>query len=203
MDHLFAQVLQFSDAHTFFAYIVLFLFTAVLEGEITLLLAGMLSHQGYLSLPTVLSVGFAAALVHDIVFWSLGKKMSSLGRDRFLFINLRKVRDFLSHFHGRIGTYIFTSKFTWGLSRMVLISSGYMNISLRKLLFSAIPASFAWSVILVLLGYFFSYQFDLVKRDIVTAGIFIAIFMAVIILIEILARKVFQKRVTTKSATGN
>lgn len=194
MDHLSAQILQFSDTHAALAYFIIFIFTAVLEGEITLLLAGVLSHQGYLNYITLMVVGFLAAVLHDIVFWSLGKKVSSLQRDYFFFINLRKVRDFLSHFHGRIGVYIFISKFTWGLSRMVLISSGYMNISFKRLLFYAVPASFFWSALLINLGYLFSYQFDLVKRDIVTAGAFIAIFMALVILIEVAARKIVQRR---------
>ncbi|MBU6438137.1 MAG: DedA family protein [Betaproteobacteria bacterium] len=45
---------------------------ALLEGETVLLLAGFAAHQGYLSLPVVMALGFAGGTLGDQFFFALG-----------------------------------------------------------------------------------------------------------------------------------
>jgi len=184
---------NFSETHRILSYLIVF-FSIFIEGEVVLLLAGVLSHKGYLDIFDVIMIAFVGAILHDLLYWSIGKKLSKTNKKKFLFVNLEKLGNFLCRLRVSNGLYIFISKFAWNLNRIVLMASGYLKVSAKELLRYSVPASLIWSVSLVSMGYIFAFETDILKKDLKTAGLFMAGFIIAIIILENLLRKMIEKR---------
>ena len=124
------------------------------------------------------------------------KKKSNI--QKFLFVNLEKVKGFLGKLKVSNGLYIFISKFAWNLNRVILITSGYMKMPVNELLRYSVPASLVWSITLVSLGYVFAFETDILKKDFKTASLILVGFIVVIIVLENLLRKMLEKRTSNK-----
>lgn len=166
----------------------------LIEGEVVLVLAGVLSHKGYLDIFDVIFFAFAAAVIHDLIYWSIGKKLSASGKKRFLFINLEKVKRFLEKAKINNGLYVFISKFVWNLNRIALIANGYLKMPVKELLRYSIPACLIWSITFVSIGYVFAFETDILKKDLKTAAILLASFIVAIVILENLFRKIVEKK---------
>ena len=192
-----AILTNFSETHRIFAYLIIF-FSIFIEGEIILLLAGVLSHKGYLDISDVIVVAFVAAVLHDILYWSIGGRLLKTAKQKFLFINLEKIKSFLDKFKIGNGLYIFISKFAWSFNRITLIASGYIKMPLSELLRYSITASIIWSVTLVSLGNIFASETHVLKRDIKTASLLLTGFIVIIVILENLFRKALEKKTYKK-----
>jgi len=188
---------NFSETHRILSYLIIF-FSIFIEGEILLILAGVLSHKGYLDIFDVIMIASAAAILHDLLYWSIGGKLSKTSREKFLFVNLEKVKGFLGKLRVSNGLYIFISKFAWNLNRVILVTSGYMKMPVKELLRYSVPASLVWSITLVSLGYVFAFETDILKKDFKTASLILVGFIVVIIVLENLLRKMLEKRTSNK-----
>lgn len=184
---------NFSETHRILSYLIIF-FGIFIEGEVILLLAGILSHRGFLDISNVIIIASSAAILHDLLYWSIGQKLLKTNKKRILFINLDKAKGVLEKLRIGDGLYIFISKFAWGLNKIVLISSGYLKTPVRELLRYSIPAAFVWSITLISLGHVFASKTGLLKKDIKTAVVLLAIFVVGIILLESLLRKAIIKK---------
>lgn len=183
---------NFSEIHRVLAYLLIF-FGMFIEGEVVLIVAGVLIRAGNIDFFDTLVVAFFGTIAHDIAYWQIGRWFFASQKDKFFFINVGKLGPFLTKLH-KSDTYIFTSKFTWAFNRLILIASGYRNTSLRDLLKFAVPAAAIWSITLVSLGYIFAHKTDIIKKDIFTIIISITVFVAALYLLE----NVFQRTLSFK-----
>ena len=62
---------HFAEGYELFAYALLFI-GVVIEGELVMIFGGILAQLGALSMPVVLGVSFAAAIVKTLVWYGLG-----------------------------------------------------------------------------------------------------------------------------------
>lgn len=184
---------NFSETHRILSYLIIF-FGIFIEGEVILLLAGVLSHKGFLDISDVIIIASSAVVLHDLLYWSIGRKLLKTNKKRILFVNLEKLRGFLEKLRVGDGLYIFISKFAWSLNRIVLISSGYLKTPVRELLRYSIPAAFVWSITLISLGHVFAFKTGLLKKDIKTAAVLLTIFIVGIILLESLLKKAIIRK---------
>jgi hypothetical protein len=74
-----------------YGYVAVFLGT-ILEGETVLVLAGLLAHQGYLTLLTVLVVAATGSLTSDLLYFWLGREYGIRTTRRFSAIERKLVR---------------------------------------------------------------------------------------------------------------
>jgi len=184
---------NFSETHRILSYLIIF-FGMFVEGEVILLLAGVLSHRGYLDVFDVMMIASIGAILHDVLYWSIGIKFSRASKGKFLFINLEKTKEFLEKVNFNNGLYIFISKFSWNLNRLALITSGYLKTPIKSLLRYSVPAGIIWSITFTSLGYVFAFETSLLRKDIATAGIFLAIFIVAVIILEVFLKKLLIKR---------
>lgn len=185
-------LINLSDAHRILAYAVIFI-GMFFEGEIILVLAGILIKNGSLDFLDTFVIAFVAAVFHDIGWWFLGKTIYAMGKKKILFINLEKTSNLLQGRNKRNGIYIFASKFAWALNRLVLMSSGYLKMPLKTLISYSVPAIAVWVIVFVSIGYFFANQTSILKKDVKTALVFISILFLVIILFENIFRKILRR----------
>ncbi|OGD24408.1 hypothetical protein A2Z10_01655 [Candidatus Azambacteria bacterium RBG_16_47_10] len=183
---------NFSEVHRFLTYLLIF-GGIFIEGEIVLIIAGVLIRAGNIDFFDTIIIAFIGTVAHDIFYWQLGRWFFASQKDRFFFLNVGKLGPFLTKIH-KNDSYIFTSKFTWAFNRLILIASGYGNMPMRKLLRHAVPAAFIWVVTLVSLGYIFADKTDLLKKNITTIIFSITLFVVVLYILE----NVFQRTLSFK-----
>ena len=185
-------LVNFSETHRFISYVIIFL-AVLIEGEVILLLAGVLSRNGYLDILDVIIVAFAASIVHDLIYWSIGWKLAESKRKKFLFIHLEKAGAFLEKLKINDGLYVFISKFAWSFNKLVLVASGYVKIPLKELLRYSWLAGLIWSITFVSLGYVFAYKTNVLRQDLKTAAFLIIGFIVVIVIFESIVRRMIKR----------
>lgn len=194
--------MHFSEAHRIFSYLIIF-FCIFIEGEILLLLAGVLSHRGYLDIFDVIVIAFVGAVLHDLLYWSLGRRLTRTNRKKFWLIDLEKICAFVEKLKFNSGLYIFISKFAWSLNRLILVTSGYLGISAKNLLRYSLPASLIWAIVFVSAGYVFASETDILKKDIKTAALFVAGFLILLILFENYLKRLLEKLIVRKNGANS
>lgn len=173
-------------------FFIVFL-AVVAEGDVSLLLFGALGKEKILKFWQVYVIAIFAAMLHDVIFWSIGRWLSKTQRKQYLFFNLEKVSVFLEKIRPMAGMYIFTSKFAWNFNRVVLVACGYIGIEFKKFIKFSIPVAFVWPLVFLSLGYVFADQTDIFKQKLEYAGLFIIGFLAFFTLFEIYLKKYILK----------
>ena len=158
------------------------------------MVAGVLSHRGLLDISNVIVIASCAAILHDLLFWSLGKKLLKTNKKKIFFVNLDKVKEFLDRLRLNDGVYIFISKFAWNLNRVILVASGYLEMPVKELLRYSIATSIIWSITFTSLGYVFASETHILKTDVRTATIAVAIFVIIVIGLENFLKRLIEKK---------
>lgn len=187
-----ALLSHFSETHRILAYVILFFIVFLIEGEITLVLAGVLSRHHYLTLLNVIGIGFIAAVLHDLLYWSLGVRLGRTNRKKLWFVDIEKARGFLEGLRNRYGISIFLSKFAWGINKPVLVATGYMNLPLKELLRYGVPTCLVWVISLSLLGYGFASKTDLLRRNLQAGSLLILLLLAALFILQSGVRKILK-----------
>ena len=149
------------DGHFFYElveqyglYAVFFL--AMIEGDITLLLAGVLAHSGFFgehSFLQVLGAGTAGGVAGDQIAYALGRGFRSRVRD-YKFYRLARPR--IERLTGTFGPLaIFLSKYVYGLRTATCVFYGVAKMRYVRFLPFTLASCFAWVFILSGAGYFF------------------------------------------------
>lgn len=144
-----------------YAYIVLF-FWCVLEGEIALILAGIMAHDGHLNLALAILVSTFGAFVGDQIYFYIGRynkniissKLSSQRR-KFAIANL-----LLKKYGWPV---IFAQRYMYGLRTVIPISIGLTRYDAKKfMLINFISALFWASLTIIPSWYLGEYIWELI-----------------------------------------
>lgn len=184
--------MQFSETHRLLAYLIIFI-GMFIEGELILVLAGILVKGGALGFFNTFLTAFVAVVLHDLLYWSIGRKLFKFKKTKFGFFRLEKMEPFFNKFKKREGFFIFASKFAWNLNRVVLISLGYLGTSSKKIIKYSVIAAILWSIAFISLGYIFAEQTDLLKQDLKKMALSVTFLLIAVIAIESIFQKIFKK----------
>lgn len=135
-------------------------FLVMLEGDITLLLAGVLAHSAFFgdtalgSFARVLLWGTLGGLASDNLAYLLGRAFGTTVRNiRFY----RAAKPRLQRLTDRFGTLsIFLSKYIYGLRWASCTFYGVAHMPYLRFLFLSAASCFVWVLILSGIGFFFS-----------------------------------------------
>ena len=189
MESEFAQLI-----HQYQSLIYLIVFAAVIiEGDISLLLFGVLARERIINYLWLLPVAITAAVVHDLIFWKIGRRLSKIKRKKYLFFDFDKAGNFLDKIKSNIGIYIILSKFAWNFNRVVIVSSGYLMIPIKKFLKYSVPSAFLWVVSLTSLGYAFADQTRIFHKRIGEAAFLVVLVVVIMIVFEIYLKEILRK----------
>src|SRR5262249_18031688 len=132
-------------------------FLVMIEGDITLLLAGVLAHSAFFgehSFLQVLLFGTLAGVVSDHLAYGAGRGFGKTVR-AFRFYRAAKPR--IEKLTQRFGSVsIFLSKYIYGLRWATCIFLGISRTRYLRFLVLAVASCFLWVLILSGAGYFFS-----------------------------------------------
>jgi membrane protein DedA with SNARE-associated domain len=129
----------------------------MIEGDITLLLAGVLAHSGFFgdhSFVQVLLAGTLAGTVSDNIAYLVGREFRKGVRDtRFYRAAKPRIERLTANFGG---LSIFLSKYIYGLRWASCIFYGVSRMSYLRFMLLSLASCFAWVLVLSGAGYFFS-----------------------------------------------
>ncbi|HWW75959.1 MAG TPA: DedA family protein [Pyrinomonadaceae bacterium] len=132
------------------------LLLTMVEGDITLLLAGVLAHGqafGPYSFPLVLAAGTLGGVASDNVAYALGRAGRSGVKKRKFYCAARPRIERLTQKFGVLS--IFVSKFTYGLRWGACAFYGIAKMSYPRFLMLSFASCFVWVLVLSGAGYIF------------------------------------------------
>ncbi|HEX9919037.1 MAG TPA: DedA family protein [Pyrinomonadaceae bacterium] len=131
-------------------------FLAMIEGDLTLLLAGVLAHGGFFgeySFAKVLAAGTAGGVAGDQLAYAMGRGFRSSIRDRKFYRAARPRIERLTETFGPLT--IFLSKYVYGLRTGSCIFYGVAKMKYTRFLPLTVASCFLWVLLLSGAGYFF------------------------------------------------
>lgn len=144
---------EYQELFVRYGYLAIMLGT-FLEGEMALVLGGFLAHQGYLSLPGVMTAAFAGSLLADQLFFLLGRLRGRpyLQRRPKLMARVAKADRLVTRHRVSVAL---SFRFMYGMRTIIPFTLGLSSVS--ALLF--VPLNMAgaaiWSVVLGSCGFLF------------------------------------------------
>lgn len=156
MHSIFSPLSSFVGSHGTLAYGALFI-GVFWEGEITLIMAGVLTHLNVLSLPITVMVIIVAAIAKTLLGYQLGRYIGkSFPHSPILKYFERKVFYFIPRFREQPFWSIVISKCIYGVNNATLVFAGYVGINFKKYLIAEFISTTVWLGGMFGLGLFFS-----------------------------------------------
>ena len=155
-------------------------FLTMLEGDITLLLAGVLANNqafGNYSFPMVLGVGTLGGVVSDNIAYMLGRGARSRVREYRFYMAARPRIERLTDTFGPLSMFI--SKYTYGLRWASCIFYGVAKMPYTRFLLLSLASCFLWVLTLCGVGYFFHSAIYNLLGDFHQLGIYLLIIVVV------------------------
>ena len=136
-----------------------------LEGETTILVAGIFSKLGFLDLNRVMGCAFIGTFVGDCVFFFLGKYFGRSVIERYEFLRSRTaLSNKIIHQNGHF--ILFMMRFLAGFRSIILLLLGCANVRTRRFLLIDVASSLVWSVCVSIIGYSFANVVYIFVRDV-------------------------------------
>lgn len=150
MEHLFLEWLKE------YGYIVLFGWS-ILEGELGLIMAGIMSHTGDMSLPIALMVGGLGGFVGDQIYFYIGRF-----NKKYIHEQLRTHRRKFAIAHLLVKKYgwpiIFVQRYMYGMRTAIPMAIGLTKYSGKKFAFINFVSALCWSAITIIPAYYYGAQ---------------------------------------------
>ena len=136
-----------------YGYIILF-FWSVLEGETGLVMAGVLSHTGDMSLPLAILVAAIGGFVGDQIYFYLGK-----WNKRWVLKELKDHRSKFARARILLRKYgisiIFVQRFIYGMRTIIPMAIGVSGYDPKKYAIINLISAFIWASITIIPSYIF------------------------------------------------
>ena len=166
-----------------------------LEGETTVLLGGIFSRLGYLSLLMVMLAAFIGTLLGDSTFFTIGRFFGKRIIERFEIIH-KKV-PLANKVIKKYGNFIiFTIRFLVGIRAVVLILLGCTNIRKTRFFIYSLLNAAVWSVFISVIGFLFSHVVFVFVTDIKRhEKIIVPAVLAIVIMLILVYRHIVKEKV--------
>lgn len=151
---IFVQLVQ---DHRIWGYVILFI-AMVFEGEIFLIIAGMLASLEAFDVGDVLWISFIGVVLGNIMWYQIGLKLKDTRFTRRILNKAEKILIFfVPEFRVNPFKSIFFSKFIYGANRATVIMSGVLRVPFNLFFKAESLASIVWVALYLSVGYFFGY----------------------------------------------
>ena len=190
MEELFLQWLQE------YGYIILFLWS-IAEGELGLIMAGIMCHTGDMMLPIAIVVAGLGGFVGDQIYFYLGRYNKS-----FIYNKLKTQRRKFALAHLLLQKYgwpiIFIQRYMYGMRMVIPMSIGVTRYSAKTYALINLISAMIWAAITISLAYYFGEEL-LSLMHLVKSHYYVAIPLVVIIAggiyyyMHVVTRKVGKK----------
>lgn len=136
-----------------YGYIVLFAWS-ILEGELGLVMAGIMSHTGDMFLPFAIVVGALGGFVGDQIYFYIGRFNKS-----YIHNKIRSQRTKFAFAHILLKKYgwpiIFAQRYMYGLRTVIPMAIGITKYSARQFAIINFVSAIFWASITIIPAYFY------------------------------------------------
>jgi membrane protein DedA with SNARE-associated domain len=136
-----------------YGYIVLF-FWSILEGEMGLIMAGIFSHMGDMSLSVSIAVGGFGGFIGDQIYFYIGRF-----NKRYIHNKLRSQRRKFAIAHLLLKKYgwpvIFVQRYMYGMRTVIPMAIGLTQYSSRQFAIINFISAIFWASITIVPAYFY------------------------------------------------
>lgn len=186
--------IPFVQDHRFWGYTILFL-AMVVEGEVFLIVSGMLAHLHALDFGDILWVAFLGVTIGDVFWYGFGILLSRKKSLAFLARTAEKtVLVLLPRFREKPFHSIFLSKFIYGANHATLLISGFLRVQFSLFIKAEMMASCIWISLYSVAGFMFGHVALAVTKKISRLALLAAVFVIGFILLERWASKYYEQR---------
>lgn len=186
--------IPFVQDHRFWGYVILFC-AMVVEGEVFLIVSGMLARLHALDFGDILWVAFMGVTLGDTFWYGFGMILS---RQRSLSFFARTAEKtvllLLPRFREKPFHSIFLSKFIYGANHATLLLSGVLRVKFPLFIKTEMMASSIWISLYSVAGYMFGYAALSVTKKASHFVLLAALFVVGFILIQRWASNYFEQR---------
>lgn len=176
---------HFAAENANFAYLLIVVGILV-EGEVVVILAGIFSHLGSLNISLVILFIIIGGVIKSVIGYSIGHYLKkNHSQNRFLLQAESRVNYFLPNFMEKPFLSIFVSRFfLFGMHLFALIFTGYKKIKISEFIKAEASSLVAWSIVMLSIGYFFSYTALSISRDVRNFFGIILVFFIIFFILE-------------------
>ncbi len=182
--HLIETATMYFAGHHASIYMLVVL-SILLEGEIALIVLGILAHTRIIPIEMALPLAVVSAAAKSTLGYLIGfglKKYIPKNKP-FDFIE-KRVHMVFPHFTSKPFWSLFFSKFIYGLNHFTIIFAGYTNLKLKTYALAESISSVVWIVIMFSIGYFFSSAAFAFSHDLKRVALYIALGIIAFLLVE-------------------
>jgi len=180
----FHAITEFVQNHQLLGYFILFV-GVLIEGEFTLIVAGILAHIGAFAFGETYMVALAGGMSKTLIGYRIGRFLRrKYSKSRFFRFVVRKVRTLLPKFDEKPFWSVFISKFIFGLNNLVLIYSGFVRIRRHTYIKAELVSNAVWSFLALGLGYVFSIAALNISHDIRKFMLLLLVFLVGFVILQ-------------------
>jgi membrane protein DedA with SNARE-associated domain len=178
-------------------------FGVMIEGDLTLLFAGVLAHFGLFSFSEALLTSTLGGFIGDLISYLIGYT----GKERIKNSNFYlRAKPQLERLCARFGIYsIFLVKYVYGLRTASAVFWGFAHMRFRRFGPLTLVSCGLWALVLIGLGYFFSGAIGVIIGRVKRAGILLlvafAIAIAIALILYLIERYVIARKVPEMEPT--
>lgn len=196
------HIIPFVTAHRYTGYFLLYV-AMVLEGEVFLIVAGMLAHLKAFDIGDVFWIALLGILTGNVMWYLLGVTLSEKNFMKPVIARAqRAVLYFLPHFSEKPFKSIFFSKFIYGANRATVLVSGVLNVQFPLFFKAEFLASVVWVILYASLGYFVGYAAIHLTHKAMYFALLILVFVVGFIVLRNLLITYYERREHQKNETN-
>ncbi len=137
-------------------YIILF-FWSILEGELGLIMAGILAHTGHMNIPAAIFVAGLGGFTGDQIYFYIGRYAK-----RYIHKKMHKHKRKFAVAHLLLKKYgwpiIFIQRYLYGLRTVIPMSIGLTRYDAKRFAFINLLSAWTWAAITIVPAYFLGEQ---------------------------------------------
>ncbi len=168
-------------------------FGTMIEGDLTLLLAGVLARSGLFSFQDALVVGTSGGVAGDLIGYLIGRGFRSRARTLRFYLRAKPRIERLMRRFG--GFTLFIVKYTYGLRTAMSVFCGLAHFGAHRFAPLALLSCLTWVVVLSGLGYFFTGTIEKVIGDIHRIEKFVLVVVVLGIIFFVIKHYKFGRRI--------
>jgi membrane protein DedA with SNARE-associated domain len=158
---------HFVELHASIAYLLVIL-GVIIEGEVVVIIAGIFANLGSLNFLVALIATLIGGVIKSAIGYSAGAYLNKRHSHRKIIAQAEhRVHYFLPRFSERPFWSVFVSRFLiLGLYWFTLLYAGYKQIKMDVFIKAEAASLAIWSVVMLSLGFFFSFTALAISRDV-------------------------------------
>ena len=166
-------------------------FGTMIEGDLTLLLAGVLARAGVFSLHEAMLVGMAGGVIGDAISYWIGAHFRERARNSRVFKRARPRIEKLMEKFGVLSVFIV--KYIYGLRTTSAIFWGLAHFGFLRFAWLTVLSCAVWVALLAGLGYTFASGIDTLIGDLERIQVILLVAAVIVVTVYIIMR--YERRV--------